>query len=1028
MPARKAEINKNLRYAPYPVWKITELIKLISPNEKGLSTMNKGYKLNVLTKLIREHKIDENEPIFNYVKTIQEKEYGMRGKTIRPYTDQEQKNFIQNLDYEPLKQKKLDPVKHKIAYNKKQEITIQKHQEDFVVSFLNDHLQGCLLFHSVGSGKTLTAVIFSHYYLTLKPDHNVVIISPPSLLFNFVEALKQYGLDIKDNRYKFETYEKFCRNPNKYVNEKTLLIIDEAHNFRAFITDTRNKNGKIITEACEQCDKVLAMTGTPFVNKPYDIENIMAMISKRGNTQLLETEFNELIERPNMLHDYFDYRISYFNIMDTDSKKFFPNVDTLYVPITMDDEKYIKLARKVIKGRASTGDILDDYMYKDNIIKLLQTKKRNEETDELEDVDKNEAELRSFYGSARQLSNFIAKKKFEYILQKIQDNPNFKTIIYSVFMANCLILLKRILAQNNIKYVDIDGTVDTRKRQTNLNQYNEAESGVNVLLISKAGTEGVSTFGTRQIFICESQFNPASSEQAIARAIRFKSHMALPENERHVQVYRLMLCLDDKDVQICNALTTTDLNAMGAYVEKLKKERDVLFENIIEKLLRKLQGLKKDGKVTLTLEKAFEPYKDQEMFEQKKYHRQMRMGIGQKKPPFQYRMTDADYVEKLIKNKKITDQHIINKREKLAKMDEMLRNTDGGGVGGLSLASNSPDIILERLSLVKKFTIDSLITRMYKGDDNIKQVEDYDDETTQHLKRALKSGKDPRTIIQEQKQILDSRVKKYLTFASHLNDMFLSALLARTETKTGNREGEALQEFYTPDHIADELVGYSEILTNSDEHLRILEPTAGSGNLVSAIVRARDDANMNDGYTIEMVEFNPVSWEVLQLLADRHRGALVLQEQKDFLNYVSNEQYDMIVMNPPFHLKKRFTKLKADMWDGDFVARGYALLKPGGEMLIIATSMMRQMSHNTLIRAKKKGLKKFGGFDLSNFEYPPNDTVEIVKEYRNHKWKPEGSERGTEALILNFTLYRITKPRERATRQNRAGIEAKEEE
>jgi hypothetical protein len=62
-----------------------------------------------------------------------------------------------------------------------------------------------------------------------------------------------------------------------------------------------------------------------------------------------------------------------------------------------------------------------------------------------------------------------------------------------------------------------------------------------------------------------------------------------------------MLCLDDKDVQICNALTTTDLNAMGAYVEKMKKERDVLFENIIEKLLRKVQGLNKDGKITLTL-------------------------------------------------------------------------------------------------------------------------------------------------------------------------------------------------------------------------------------------------------------------------------------------------------------------------------------------------------------------------------------------------------------------------------------------
>ena len=127
MPPRKAEINKNSRYAPYPVWKITELIKLISPNEKGLSTMNKGYKINVLKKLIKENKIDESEPIFNYVKTIQEKDYGLRGKQIRPYTDQEQKNFIQNLDYEPLKQKKLDPVKHKIAYNKNLVITFQKH-------------------------------------------------------------------------------------------------------------------------------------------------------------------------------------------------------------------------------------------------------------------------------------------------------------------------------------------------------------------------------------------------------------------------------------------------------------------------------------------------------------------------------------------------------------------------------------------------------------------------------------------------------------------------------------------------------------------------------------------------------------------------------------------------------------------------------------------------------------------------------------------------------------------------------------
>ena len=118
-------------------------------------------------------------------------------------------------------------------------------------------------------------------------------------------------------------------------------------------------------------------------------------------------------------------------------------------------------------------------------------------------------------------------------------------------------------------------------------------------------------------------------------------------------------------------------------------------------------------------------------------------------------------------------------------------------------------------------------------------------------------------------------------------------------------------------------------------------------------------------------EKNNVSWELLKHVIEdkKMEEVIVLQEQRDFLNYVSNEQYDMIVMNPPFHLKKRFTGLKADMWDGDFVARGYALLKPGGEMLIIATSKMRDLTHNTLIKAKRNGLKQFAGFDLRGRTY-----------------------------------------------------------
>ncbi len=64
-------------------------------------------------------------------------------------------------------------------------------------------------------------------------------------------------------------------------------------------------------------------------------------------------------------------------------------------------------------------------------------------------------------------------KILRLLFKRNQDNPTFKTIIYSVFMNNCLLVIKQILLKNDIKFVDIDGAVETKWRQTNLNQYND---------------------------------------------------------------------------------------------------------------------------------------------------------------------------------------------------------------------------------------------------------------------------------------------------------------------------------------------------------------------------------------------------------------------------------------------------------------------------------------------------------------------------------------------------------------------------
>ena len=48
--------------------------------------------------------------------------------------------------------------------------------------------------------------------------------------------------------------------------------------------------------------------------------------------------------------------------------------------------------------------------------------------------------------------------------------------------------------------------------------------------------------------------------------------------------------------------------------------------------------------------------------------------------------------------------------------------------------------------------------------------------------------------------------------------------------------------------------------------------------------------------------------------------------------FVNPIEYDMVIMNPPFHLQKaNFTYLDKDYYDIDFVKRAYYMLKNGGE-------------------------------------------------------------------------------------------------
>lgn len=72
------------------------------------------------------------------------------------------------------------------------------------------------------------------------------------------------------------------------------------------------------------------------------------------------------------------------------------------------------------------------------------------------------------------------------------------------------------------------------KKQSDRNKKGQL---IKVIMITQSGAEGISLKNVRQVHIMEPYWNDIRIQQVIGRAIRTRSHMDLPEDQRHVDVF-----------------------------------------------------------------------------------------------------------------------------------------------------------------------------------------------------------------------------------------------------------------------------------------------------------------------------------------------------------------------------------------------------------------------------------------------------------------------------------------------------------
>lgn len=197
--------------------------------------------------------------------------------------------------------------------------------------------------------------------------------------------------------------------------------------------------------------------------------------------------------------------------------------------------------------------------------------------------------------------------------------------------------------------------------------------------------------------------------------------------------------------------------------------------------------------------------------------------------------------------------------------------------------------------------------------------------------------------------------------------------------------------FPTPDAAAERLLEHVPLYREKDQQpLRILEPSAGTGNLARRLAATRE-GEIRHGYgepvenwtyraRVDCVEIQPTL--VAGLEAEGIYNRVICA---DFLTLRPQafDPYDLIVMNPPFDLER----------DIDHVTHAFEFLKPGGDLFAI-------MSAGTEFRETKKAIA----------------FRKLLEQMRHDRWSrwtfhelPPGSfaEVGT---YVNTVIIRLHKP------------------
>jgi African swine fever virus helicase len=413
-----------------------------------------------------------------------------------------------------LTEKIKNDLENDTNYKNKNLFDYQKIVYNYLV---NTDARGLLIYHTVGTGKTLSAVSIAEYFRN--KGREILILAPKSLHNNMVKTIKQYNRNISENEitkgYKFitsnasnmikqlDTSDKLdieLNEINKIKLDNKIIIIDESHTLsNSIVNGSKNANELYDLVMNAKNIKVLFLTGSPIVNDAFELCPIFNMCKGKifkQDTNLVPT--NKKKDFFCILPEYYNDFRKIFIDEKTNSiinKEYFQN--RIFGLISYHGELYIEKKEDFmidIKETKKKEHFPDRLPIK--IIKINMSLEQNIEYSKYRDKEKYEASRNFKNGGAifkekfsttssyriksRQISNCYIKENEQFDITKLHIySPKLQKLyeiiknchkkqlglIYSTFLASGLEYMAKILDYHNYSAFNDELNIDIDSKQ-----------------------------------------------------------------------------------------------------------------------------------------------------------------------------------------------------------------------------------------------------------------------------------------------------------------------------------------------------------------------------------------------------------------------------------------------------------------------------------------------------------------------------------------------------------------------------------